>query len=267
MRAFIVAALWAGLAAPAAAGGAETLFAERTALLAADRACGLLASDVRAALEASAQQARSAVLRQGWSQARADRLRDAAAAEGVWRACADPVLVKAADDARAGYAGWGRLPQIRFPGDERVWVARRTPDPEGFHVRQDGQNAAFGIAARELVLRLPLSCDAPSAARLRFRHVGRAPRAILDVPGLTGTGLASRLPAATSAESVWASDRRILTREGKVVFSFPPDALRKLAALDPREAFAVDLDAPSGERTVLFEVGDLPAAMAFVGIF
>jgi hypothetical protein len=59
MRAILVSLFALSLAGPAAAAGADQVFAERKALLAADMRCDLFAPALRQALEASTFQART----------------------------------------------------------------------------------------------------------------------------------------------------------------------------------------------------------------
>ncbi|MDX2235164.1 MAG: hypothetical protein NW200_11770, partial [Hyphomonadaceae bacterium] len=196
-----------------------------------------------------------------------------ARAEGARRPCADPVLTRAADGARAGFAGWARLASMRFAGGERAWLARRTQDADRFYLRQDlpGQ-AIFGIretgAGAALSLRMPLSpgAAAPAGARLYFRDRARAPRSAADLPGRTATGLHTLAASRASATVVFAQDRRIETVERArfAALTFPDAALDALAALDPREAVEIEIDAPGGARRLYLEVGDLAAARAFL---
>ncbi len=273
MRALILAAVL--LAGPAAAAGPEVAFAERTALLGADRACGLFAPPMRAALEAAAWQARGVLLRSGWSEVRADTLGAGARAEGARRPCADPVLARAAEGARAGFSGWSRLMAMRFPGGERAWAARRTQDPERFYLRQDipgPRAAAFGVredgSRAAVTLRLPLAAGeaAPAAARLYYRDRARAPRSAADLPGRTRTGLPALAASRASASVVFAQGRRLETVEKMrfALFTFPDATLAALAALDPREAAEIEIDAVGGPVRLYLEVGDLAAARAFL---
>jgi hypothetical protein len=274
MRALVLtAALFA--AGPAAAAGPEVTFAERAALLGADRACDLFTPQLRAALQAAAAQARGALLRSGWSEARADRLGADARAEGAGRACTDPVLVRAAEQARHGFAGWTRLPTMRFAGGERSWTARRAQDIDKFYLRQDipaPRAAAFGLREdgrrATVTLRVPLAANepAPGVARLYFRDRARAPRSAADLPGRTRTGLDALAASRATATVVFAQTRHVETGErGRAaVFTFADAVLATLAALDPREAVEIELDGPGGLQRLYLEVGDLAAARAFL---
>lgn len=282
MRAFLLSFAVLAVAGPAAAaGGADSMFAERRALLAADMRCDLFTPALRQALEASTFQARTTLLRSGWTAARADDLGRRAAAEVSSRPCGDPVLTRAAADARTGFAGWARLMSMRFPGVERAWLARRAPDPQGFYIRQDipgARTAIFGVRrdgqGGSLVLMLPLAEREfpPASARISFRDTARAPRSVADTPGRTITGLAGAVASPSSARVTLARTRTVETSEHgahgaqgvrSVVFVFPDAVLAQIKALDPRDAVAITVDART-PVTLLIEVGDIAAAHAFL---
>jgi hypothetical protein len=280
MRAFLVSLAIISVAGPAAAAGADQVFAERKALLAADMRCDLFTPSLRQALEASTFQSRTTLLRSGWTAARADDLGRRAAAEVSGRSCDDPVLTRAASDARAGFAGWARLMSMRFGGVERAWLARRAPDMQGFYIRQDipappGTNrgaAIFGVRrdgeGGSLVLLLPLRAGefAPASARISYRDTARAPRAALDTPGRTARGLATAVASPATARITLARTREMETGQHgarSVAFVFPDAVLAQIKALDPREAVAIMIDART-PTTLLIEVGDIAAAHAFL---
>lgn len=272
MRAIFAGLLMLSIAGPAAAGADQT-FAERRALLAADQRCDLFTPALRQALEASTFQARTTLLRNGWTADRADRLGRAAAAEVRARPCDDAVLISAAAQARAGFTGWTQLMSMRFPGVDRAWLARRAPDPQGFYLRQDvsaPRPAVFGIrrdgAGGSLALLLPLGPReaAPAAARLSYRDVARAPRSPADTPGRVVTGLAGSIASPATAKIVMPRARQIMAGEKGarfVLFTFPDAAMADLKSLDPRDALQITFE---GAPTLLIEVGDLAAAHAFL---
>lgn len=276
MRAFVLSLAVLAVAGPAAAAnGADSLFAERTALLAADMRCDLFTPRLRQALEASTFQARSQLLRSGWTAARTDALGRGAKAEVSRRPCSDPVLASAAANARAGFEAWARLMSMRFAGGERSWLARRAPDPQGFYIRQDipaPRAAIFGVRrdgeGGSLVLLMPLGPQeaAPSSARLSFRDTARAPRSIADTPGRTATGLAAVVASPATARVTFPRSRTIETGEHgarSAAFVFPDATLAQIKALDPREAITITLDGRT-PVTLLIEVGDIAAAHAFL---
>jgi hypothetical protein len=263
------------LATPAAAAGPEVTFAERSALLGADRACGLFTPSLRSALDAATAQARGAVLRSGWTELRTDSLAASARAEGARRRCDDPLLQRTAESARQGFAGWARLPSMRFAGGTRIWMARRTQDPDKFYLRQDidaPHAAAFGLREdgrrASVTLRLPLAAgeSAPSSARIYFRDRARAPRSAADLPGRTRNDLPALAASRAAATVVIAQARHVETGErGRAaLFVFPDSALHAMAVLDPREAATIELDTPKGLMRLYLEIGDLGAARAFL---
>ncbi len=273
MRAAVIALLL--VATPAAAVGPEVAFAERSALLGADRTCGLFDPGLRAALKAATAQARGVLLRSGWSEARADDLGRRAAAEGATRRCNDPVLADVATNARAGFDGWTRVMSMRFAGGERAWTARRTRDADGFYLRQEisaPRAATFGVrqegqrAAVALMVPLAANEATPSGARMYFRDRSRAPRSAADLPGRTRTGLAALAASRNSATVVWASARRTeATRDRRAaMLVFPDSVITQIVALDPREAIEIEVDRPGGVLRFYVEVGDYAAAQAFL---
>ena len=280
-RAFLCFAFAIFAAAPAAAQtaaiaaeapSARIAFAERRALLAADTQCRLFTPSVRGALDAGAWQARNALLRAGWTSARIAELNDAAIAAARGQACNDPRTLAAAARARAGFEGWARMPSQTFSGGERAWLARRSPDENGWMLRQYlGGGATFGVRRgerAEATLTLPLrpSETAPASAELSVRDVARSRLSLFEVPGRRASGLEAGLPSPVSARQFRARERRIETdRRGArtLIFIFPDEALVAMTALDPREAAVIRME--NGAR-VLVEIGDLGPARAFLAL-
>ena len=259
----------------AAAIGPEVAYAERSALLGADRTCGLFDPGLRAALEAATWQARGVLLRSGWSETRTDSLGRAATAEGGAKRCSDPAIATAARNARAGFTGWTRLMAMRFDGGARAWSARRISDRDGFYLRQDmttPRNAAFGIrhegtaAAVGFMLPLGVNEPPPSGARLYFRDRTRAPRSAADLPGRTRNDLPSLAASRASSVTIWASARRLDEAKDHrlAMFVFPNSVMDRIGALDPREAIEVEIDGATGVSRFYVEVGDFAAARAFL---
>jgi hypothetical protein len=272
MRAVLLASVFA-IAGATAHAAPESLFAERTALLALDAKCDLLTAPERAALEASTAQARGALLRSGWSQTQAHGLAKRAAFAGAKRACTDAAVSKAVSNARAGYASWTRLHAMRFPGAHGAWSARRTPDLDGFLLRQDGHGSAFGIRETagegRLTLAMPLhtQASAPRTARLILRDVSKSAQSMADLrksPAATLPDLAP-LPAMQTAllPSLRTQARLDNPKRTLAVYEFTDTAAGLIAALDPREAIFIELDGTQGKR-IYFEVGDFAAALAFL---
>lgn len=278
MRAFFLAAtltLFAADALAQSAPDAQAAYGERRALLEADRRCHLFDADMRGALTATAAQARGALLRGGWTLLRLDQLEDAAVTAANARACGDPRTAAAADRARRGFAGWRQIRTMDFPGAERLWAARRSPDPvDHWILRQTltaPRPAVFGVrefsGAHEVTLILPLGRGpAPGAVQMAVRDVARAPRSQMDVPARIARGLQAGAPSPGTARVFLPAARRVETVNGerRALYAFTPDAIAAIAALDPREAVEIELG--DGRRPLLIEVGDFAAARAFLAL-
>ena len=277
MKLHLFLAAAAILAAPAFAAQDPTVvtYAQRRALLAADVGCGLLAPEPRAALTAMTAQARSTLVRAGWTRAQLADLESKAIAAGRRHACASPALTTAAASARAGYQGWRKLGAMAFPGSAAGWTSRRTPDPNGWLVFQDlpdGGGARFGIrqgvAGPELAFTAPDAARA-NGARIRLRDAARAPQPGFDAPGRAAARLTDRLPMAVESRAILAAERRaeVFGKTTATLFVFAPTSLQALTALDPREAIGLELPMADGAmRLYVVEVGDLAAAYAFAAL-
>ncbi|MGE0046870.1 MAG: hypothetical protein AB7J28_14395 [Hyphomonadaceae bacterium] len=269
MRRALFALLLCALVGAQAPPPAQANFAERRALLEADRLCRLFDSDIRSALEAGAWQARGALLRGGWTLARLGELETAAIQAARARRCGDPRTTEAANRAREAFAAWVRLPNMRFPGAERAWTARRVADSSGWLLVQDIPRAgAFGLQEMDrrsyvaLILPLNQGRAPPGAAEIIVRDPLRARATLFDVPGRQARGLAAGAPSPAMARRILARNRAVETVNGRrrVVFAFPDSVMGEMAALDPREAAEIRI----GETRFLIEIGDLAAARAFL---
>lgn len=283
MRPFLLAAafsmaLCSAASAQASAPSAQALYVERRGLMEVDARCRLFSPDIRSALEAGAGQAAGALLRGGWTRVRLGELEQAAVAAARARPCDDPRTISAVAAAQAGFDSWVHTHAMNFPGAERTWAARRTPDPRGgWRLSQEitAPAALFGVRERDgaqqltLVLPLPSGQAAPSSAQLLMRDRTRASADILDLRGRTPTGLAAGAPSPATAAHFFASARRVepLERGGRqAVFVFPDSAFQTLLTLDPREAVEVRLENGGATQRILIEVGDVAAARAFLAI-
>jgi hypothetical protein len=275
--AFLLASLTAALSIAGSAGatpGAQSAFVERRGLLEADARCNIFTPNIRFALEAGAVQARGALLRGGWTQARLDELERAAIGAARERACNDPRTATAAAAASASFASWARTPAMQFTGSERAWSARRFADPAGWLLKQDipaPSAATFGVrqyqGAEQLSILVRSTGPLLASAQLVMRDPARA-RANLDIPGRNVRGLEAGAPSSASAQRFLASGRRIETIGGErfMAFAFPQAAFQAMLALDPREAVEVRLGADGQSGRYLIEVGDVAAARAFLAI-
>jgi hypothetical protein len=282
----LAAALALGTAAPAVAQAAATAarappdaataFAERSALLHAMDRCPMMADEELAALAAGAAQARSALLRGGWTAERIAALRSRAIVAVDARACNDPALRQSVAQAQAGFAAWARLPAMQFPGQSAAWSAARIPDADGWYLRQPGRfGSILGVREGEdgpvVALAAPLTANSPEPAFgiLSFRDAARAPESLIGVPGRSRHGLAAVSASPAMSRQVWARGRDVMrTEDGRrlAILTFPMNAFDGVEALDPREAIEVRLGRTEGETgaRLYFEVGDLVAARVFL---
>jgi hypothetical protein len=276
------------LAGASAGTSAADLFYQRALMVAADGDCRLFSPDIRAALAASEAQARGAALRSGADPALLAGLETkASSAAGGW-GCRSSEMTAAAQRVRSAFDGYARLSRLEFAGEFAPWIADRSPpgDAAQWRVSQRdrfGWDAmVFGLAAqhRDLFLTAVASfADGakPYAARLVMRDPSLDGRPYLDVSKADIAGhvpIDARLPP-RSAERVFAAQEMApadLTLRGAGMadawaFRFPQEAIDALAALDPREAVAVEFlvpgDGGDSVRTAYVEVGDFAAARAF----
>jgi len=287
----LVAAAVLGWASAAQAATAAELFYQRALMSAADAACRLFAPPVAASLAAAKAQARGAALRSGASAAQLGDLEARAGAAAAAQGCGSPQLQAGASRVRAAFDGYARLDRLEFPGEIAGWTAERPPDDAVARWRVF-QTARFGwdlmrfglvgrTGARPLMAIASFADGAePAAARLVMRDARLTSGPYLDARAADLAGrlpLDARLPprgasVVYQAEAM-SSAGRDLTAPGMAsawAFRFPPAAVAALAALDPREAVAVEFvfadGADEGVRVAYVEVGDFAAATAFQSI-
>lgn len=260
------------LASPAAAEApsAQAVLVERLGLIKLDDRCGLLAQGPRAALEAGASQARGALLRAGWSEARLAELDAAITGAARNRACNDPRTQTAAAEAREAYAQWAHTPVMEFEGWRRSWTARRTTGPNRWRLSQTiDSNASFGVREHNSgqALSLVLNQTSASGARLILRDPRRTRPGALDLTARVAYGLEAGAPAPGAATRTFSSARSTEQRQGgaaQTVFTFPGEAFQAMLALDPRESVVIELLGARTTQRLLVEVGDIAAARAFL---
>lgn len=262
------------LASAAQAGGLLDLYYERSLMAAAGARCNLFQPQLRAALEASAAQARNAALRSGRSETEVAAVRDEAVLRAQGASCASPDLTTAAARVRTAFDGWSHTTRVAYPGAQGGWTADRTVyrSPRWRLVESAPGGAAFGIAGdlqdpAELAAVLSVDGEAPYGARLKFRDAGRAPS-----PWLANAG-APQLPPAAALKTIFASEKSLAPAglaqgaQAAVAFRFPATAALALDALDPRERFEIEFLFPGDRvRTAVFEVGDFAAGRAFLAM-
>jgi hypothetical protein len=252
---------------------------------AADSRCGLFTPDLARALTAAAVQARGAALRAGASPdevARAERVARLRAAEAD---CSSKDVTVAATRVKQAFAGFSRVYRLTYPGDVAGWQADRyATNDNPWRLRQDAvfgpDRMSFGLAGREgsaALIAVAQFADGttPYGARLVMRDVARTDGPYLGraTAGPTsGLPLARRLPPGAASTSLLAEARRPagkdLAPKGEAwVFRFPAAAQPALAALDPREAVAVEFLFPGDRvRRAYVEVGDFAAGRAFLQV-
>ncbi|MCX7359808.1 MAG: hypothetical protein NT015_16925 [Alphaproteobacteria bacterium] len=272
---FILLALALGTATTASATeNARTVFVERRALLESDAQCRLFEPSIRAALNVGLAQARGALLREGWTNARLRELDNAAVNAARGRACGDERTATAAADARRSFAQWANAGTMDFPGWDRSWRARRVVDDAGWRLSQEIAApipAMFGVRqigeVQHLTLAVPLARGAtgPDSVRLILRDRGRGAMHEVALPQRISQGLEAGLPSPMAASSIPAT-RTTERRNGQqvAVFTFPDTAFRDLVALDPRESVELRLETGRATQSLLVEVGDVAAARAFL---
>jgi hypothetical protein len=282
------AALALATAAVAGATPASDLFYTRSVMAAADGACRLFAPEVGAALVAAKAQARGAALRSGVDSASLTGIEARAGAAASAAGCAAPPIVAEAARVRAAFAGLARLDHMDFPGELAAWTAMRPADDGAAHWRVSQRERfgwdemVFGLvgrgSARPLMAVASFADGAqPYAARLVVRDASVTSGPFLDPRNADIDGripIDARLPPrsatrvfAAEAMSGAGGDLRGPDMAGGWAFRFPAAATEALAALDPREAVAVEFllpdDGGDSVRTAYVEVGDFAAARAF----
>jgi hypothetical protein len=257
---------------------------ERTVMIAADGRCGLFTPDISAALAAALAQARGAALRSGAAPEALRGVEERARENAAAIACGSSELGTAATRVRGAFAGFTRVQRIDYPGELAVWRADRSGAHETrWRLAQEARFGAdrmtFGLAGRDppgVLVAVAQFADGqtPYAARLLMRDDGRSAGPYLDRLKSPRQGLAldRRLPP-RSGLRIYAAEARspagsdLLPKDARSgwAFRFPVEASRRLAALDPREAVAVEFLFPGDAvRRAYVEVGDFTAGQAFL---
>jgi hypothetical protein len=276
-----------GLAPGFAQAQPADLYYERAVMSAADQRCGLFAPDVAAALAASTAQARGAALRAGTSSDLLRQTERAAEVKAALADCHSPDIATAATRVRSAFSGYAKLTHLTYAGDLAGWEADRgLGRAVRWRLSQDTSfgpdRMAFGLAGREgaagLIAAASFADGAqPYAARLVLRDAARAAQPYLARYGAGSTArlpLPLRLPPplaqkAYAATARSAADPELLPKGATAgwAFRFPDAAAAELAALDPREAVAVEFLFPGDiVRRAYVEVGDFAAGRAFLQV-
>lgn len=278
------------LAAPGLSSAqALDLFYERTVMSVADARCGLFEPQIGAALSAARAQARGAAMRAGSDKATLAVVESRAASRVAAVGCDSADIANAARRVRDAFAGYSQMIRMTYPGDVADWRADRGSGRSArWRLQQTvpfgGDQMLFGLAGREganALLAIVEFADgrSPYAARLILRDptLSRGPYlGTLGKPDKT-LPLSRRLPP-PSAQDVYSAEAR--SRAGKDLapkdmkngwaFRFPAEAAGALAALDPREAVAVEFLFEGSTRQQVkrayVEVGDFAAGRAFLQV-
>jgi hypothetical protein len=273
------------VAAPGLAHAAPLdLFYERTVMRAADSRCDLFSPDVGQALAAAAAQAKGAALRAGVSAEAVNATERNARLSAGKVDCRSNDMTVAAQRVRQAFQGFSRMGRLTYPGDVRAWYADRLDGPgSAWRLKQDvgfgPDQMSFGLAGHGGVEALIAAAsfadgETPYAARLVVRDTNRSLGPYLDRTSggpTAGLPLTKRMPPPSALTCFMAEARsraggELMARgQSGWAFRFPPAAIRALAALDPREAVAVDFLFPGDKvRRAYVEVGDFAAGQAFV---
>jgi hypothetical protein len=270
----LIAALAFAAPAHADAPDARASYVERRGVLELDARCRLFNPNIRAALQATAMQARGALLRGGWSIAQVQDLEQAVVAAAHGRTCQDPRTISSASTARTASAAWINANAQTFPGWTRAWYARRAPSPEGWRLSQSINAplaATFGVRVvqgrEQLVLAVAAAngATAPSAT-LVMRNAMRSNPIDIALPQRIAYGLNAGSPAPATATQFGSVSARTERGSNGVtsVFAFPDSAFRNLLSLDPRET--VEIHLAGSPQVLLVDVGDVAVARAFLAI-
>jgi hypothetical protein len=259
---------------------------ERTVMAAAETRCGLFAPELSAALAAAQAQAHGAALRAGASPETLRLVEQRARDKAATTDCASPDLAAAASRVRNAFSGFARMERINYPGELSAWRADRSgAGAIRWRLAQESRFGAdrmtFGLAGRAtpgVLVAVAQFGDgqAPYGARLLLRDADRSDGPYLDRLGGAGPGLPleRRLPPRGglriyAAEARSPAGQDLLPKDARSgwAFRFPAPAARALAALDPREAVAVEfLFAGDVVRRAYVEVGDFAAGRAFLSL-
>ncbi|MFZ2029326.1 MAG: hypothetical protein WAU68_03375 [Vitreimonas sp.] len=268
----LIAAMAFAAPASADAPDARASYVERRGVLELDAQCRLFNPNIRAALQATALQARGALLRGGWSIAMVQNLEQTVVAAARGRTCQDPRTLTSASTARTASAAWINANAQTFPGWTRAWYARRAPDSAGWRLSQAinaPYAASFGVRINNGHEQLTLSVANPalSSATLVMRDALRTPTVDIALPQRIVYGLRAGAPAPATATQFSALSARVErgpNNAQQTTFVFPDAAFRNLLSLDPRET--VEIHFSGSPQVLLVDVGDVAVARAFLSI-
>ena len=249
---------------------------DRAFMLAADQKCRLFQPMVARALTSAALQARGAAVRHGATADDLAATAGRASAKANATACDNPDLVRVRGRVATAFAGWAQTPRMTFPGAKADWMADRYGLVQaGWRLKQSvttGQApVTFGLvgdAGQGETLAAVVSFvghSRPYAARIVLRDADRSARPWLPSRAGDLPPESLRLAVFSAGSSEAAPGLLEPTRKVGQAWRFPDAAADLIAALDPREVFAVEfLFRDDSIARATFEAGDFAAGRAFV---
>ncbi len=280
-RPFILVSL-ALLASPAAGADpsiVERTYLERTAIAAADASCNLFSEGERLALRSGLYQAEGELLRADYTPDKLARLADEVRSHARSLGCDHPAVLEVAATVRSSYREFAKTSHLQYAGGASTWDASRAENDDWATKQTDkATGVIIGLRRGEqfddlrFAVAIPADGRAPSSAQMFVRDAKKMREPWLG-PIFGAKTLASAPPRSISRPE-WAAEREDDEDAAGVpyyVFYFGKAAIERLEALDPREAFQVELtpsplDKGKNPIKVVFEVGDLRAARAFAMI-
>ncbi|WP_297802690.1 hypothetical protein [uncultured Brevundimonas sp.] len=268
------------VAAPASASeNVRQAYHDRTLILSANARCGYFNPAVAQALGAAALQTRGTLLRAGDELSSVQAIAVGARAEARAMSCRDAALQDKASRIIHAFERWERAARLQFPARNGGWRVDRYRSREaGWKLVQEsrvgGSPVRFGLAGTDPAHVVPTAVvsfqgrSRPYAARIVMRDT-----AMLPQPHGVSQGRAAMPPAAgrvmVLASRKSRAERTLLPtgqRHGEA-WVFAPEAIARLASLDPREPFWIEfLFGDDSIARVPFEAGDLAAAKAFLDL-
>ena len=266
--------------APASADDAtRQAYYERSMVLVAHERCRLFQPGVQRALQVAALQTRGVLLRAGHEEASVNTIAARARRDANALACTDTDLQTRANRIVHAFERWGRAARLDFPARQHSWRVDRFQHQEtGWRLVQDSRvgrsPVRFGLAGTSpsmvrptVVISFP-GRSRPYAARLVMRDARQLSQAhgVADgqalMPPVSGRVMVLASGRDQAAEPLLAEGQR----SGEA-WVFGEDAMARLVQLDPREPFWIEfLFHDDSIARVPFEVGDVAAAQAFLGL-
>lgn len=251
--------------------GLEGVYAERAALVLANDRCRFLSAGAALSAEAGRLLARGSLLRAGRPDSALSALDASVWARVSALACNAATLQTAAITARKSHEAWLATGDSTLPAYRKGWRVRRIAT-DTWRADQDigtaGRGVRVGLVEAPGGYAMAISSTNPvSNARLIVRDPSRAGRPALPASGIPippPRAITRAFFPASKGPEPFSPYTRPRPPPG-TLFQFLPAAREALMALDPREAFEVELVfvGPNGAETTqrfAAEVGDFRAA-------